>query len=110
MRNEGKFIIYVNPTHYWELELLPVLNEYDEKINRCTLINSETAQAIEAIAFNAEYIIPIFQSKSQIGLKDVAITLKEITDKHGILTMPREQMPQDKRIKETQKLVKRIVK
>lgn len=110
MVNEGKFIIPINLRYYWDLNLIPVPNECDEPINRCALIDSETQQEIDAINFDATWLVPIFQCRSQIGIKDLANKLKEITDKHGIEITPRDKMPQDKRIKETQKVVKRIVK
>jgi hypothetical protein len=39
MNNDGKFIIYVNPRYYWNLDLVPVKNEFDEPVNRCSLID-----------------------------------------------------------------------
>ena len=49
-------------------------------------------------------------SEEPNGMKDFAKKLKVITDNHGIIITPRNEMPQDKRIKETKKIVKRIVK
>lgn len=101
MRNDGKFIIYVNTRYYWDLDLIPIPNEYEEPINRCALIDSETKQEIDAINFDSTWLIPIFQCRSQIGMKELATKLKEITDKRGIITTSRNEMPQDKKIKET---------
>ena len=41
---------------------------------------------------------------------ELANKLGEVIKKRGITITPREQMPTDKRRKETQKIVKRIVK
>jgi hypothetical protein len=51
--------------------------------------------------------LPIFNTRSQIGIKVFASKLKEITDEKGIITSPKEQMPQDKRRKETKHIAKR---
>jgi hypothetical protein len=102
MKN-GEFLIWVNADVYWSLNLTPEQNEADEFINRCALIDSKTQQEIEAINFDSTWLIPIFQCKSQLGMKELATKLKEITDKRGIIMTPRTDMPQDKRIKETKK-------
>ena len=108
--NEGKFHIHVNTRHYWELSLVPTPNEHEEPVCRCALIDSQTAKEIEAINFDTLYLLPIFQTRSQIGMKELATKLKEITDSKGIETTPRTEMPKDKRIKETKKVVRRIIK
>jgi hypothetical protein len=110
MKNDGAFIVYINQKHYWSLDLVPVPNECDEPICRCALVDSESQQEIDAINFDAEWLLPIFSSCSQIGMKEFAAKLKEVTDSHKIEITPRSQMPQDKRIKTTEKVVKRIVK
>jgi len=108
MKNDGKFIIYISERYYFELDLIPTLNEADEHCNRCALIDSETKQEITAINFDSEYLVPIFQTRSQIGMKELASKLKEITDNLGIEITPSSQMPEDKRIKETKKIAKVI--
>jgi len=107
---KSNFTIWVNEDVYWCLDLVPIQNECEEFVNRCALIDSKTQQEIEAINFDSSWLVPIFQTRSQIGMKELAFKLREITDKQGIVITPRHEMPQDKRIKETQKLVKRIVK
>jgi hypothetical protein len=107
---KSNFTIWVNENVYWNLDLIPVQNECDEFINRCSLIDSKTQKEIEAINFDSNWLIPIFSSRSQIGMKELAIKLKEITDKRGIKITPRTNMPEDKRIKKTEKIEKRIVK
>jgi len=107
MKN-GEFIIWVNKSVYWSLDLNPISNECEEPVNRCALIDSESKQEIEAIYFDATWLIPIFQTRSQIGMKELASKLKEITDKLGIEMSPSSQMPEDKRIKETKKIAKVI--
>jgi hypothetical protein len=98
---KSNFTIWVNEDVYWCLDLTPIQNECDEFINRCALIDSKTQQEIEAINFDSEWLVPIFQTRSQIGIKEFGMKLKEITDKRGIVITDRKQMPQDKRIKET---------
>ena len=107
---KNDFTIWVNEDVYWCLDLIPSPNECEEPINRCALIDTKTQQEIEAINFDSTWLIPIFQTRSMIGMKELASKLKEITDKRGIVITPRDQMPQDKKIKETKKVVKRIVK
>jgi hypothetical protein len=110
MTKSGEFTIWVNKETYWLLTLIPVKNEFDEWCNRCALINSVTGQEIEALNFDSEWLVPIFQTRSMLGMKDLAKKLKEITDKHKIEMIPSSEMPEEKRIKETQKVVKRIIK
>ena len=110
MKNDGTFIIYVSERYYWSLDLVPVPNECEEPINRCALVDSETKQEVDCVAFDAEWLLPIFSSRSMLGMKEFAAKLKEVTDAHKIVITPSSQMPQDKRIKTTEKIVKRIVK
>jgi hypothetical protein len=110
MANEGGFLIYVNPRFYWNLNLVPEINELDEPINRCALVDSETKQEIDAINFSAEWLMPIFKNKDANRLKEMATQLKDITDNHKIVMVPRELMPKDKRIKETKHVEKRVIK
>lgn len=110
MKNDGAFIVYINQKHYWSLDLVPVPNECEEPICRCALVDSESQTEIDAINFDAEWLLPIFSSKSMVGMKEFAAKLKDVTDKHNIEITPRDKMPQDKRIKTTEKVVKRIVK
>jgi len=107
MKNDGAFIIYISERYYWSLDLVPVPNECEEPINRCALVDSETKQEVDCVAFDAEWLLPIFSSRSMIGMKELAIKLKEITDKRGIVITPRQEMPQDKRIKETKHVEKK---
>lgn len=110
MSNDGKFLIYVSEQYYWSLELIPTKNEFNEDINRCALIDANVQQEIECVAFDSTWLVPIFVQRSQVGLKQLAEKLKEITDKRGIQMISRTQMPEDKRIKKTQKVVKEIKK
>ena len=107
MKN-GEFIIWVNKSVYWSLDLNPIPNECEEPVNRCALIDSESQQEIDAINFDSEWLIPIFSARSMIGMKELASKLKTITDKHKIEITPSSQMPEDKRIKETKKIAKVI--
>jgi len=106
-KNDGAFIIPINLRYYWDLNLIPVPNEFKEPINRCALVDSESGKEIDAINFDATWLIPIFQTRSQIGMREFAIKLKEVTDKHNIEITPRELMPADKRIKETKHVGKK---
>lgn len=103
----GEFIIWVNKEIYWCLSLIPFKNEFNEFCNRCALINSTTGKEIEAINFDSEWLLPIFSSRSMIGMKEFSGKLKNILDKHGIQITPAHQMPEDKRIKETKHIGKR---
>jgi hypothetical protein len=107
MANDGKFIIYINSKYYWDLNLVPVPNEFEEPINRCALVDSETQQEVDCVAFDATWLLPIFQTRSQSGMKELATKLKEVTDKHKIEITPRDKMPEDKRIKETKHIGKK---
>ena len=107
MKNDGTFIIYVSERYYWSLDLVPVPNECEEPINRCALVDSETKQEVDCVAFDAEWLLPIFSSRSMLGMKEFAAKLKEVTDKHGIIITPKDKMPMDKRIKETKHVEKR---
>lgn len=107
---KSNFTIWVNEDICWALDLTPSKNEFDEWCNRCALIDNKTQQEIDAINFDSEWLLPIFSARSMIGMKELAAKLKEITDKHKIEITPRSQMPQDKRIKTTEKIEKRIVK
>jgi hypothetical protein len=104
----GEFIIWVNKSVYWSLDLNVIPNECEEPVNRCALIDSELQKEIEAIYFDAQWLLPIFSARSQIGMKQIAQKLKEITDKHKIEITPSSQMPEDKRVKETKKVAKVI--
>ena len=104
------FTIWVNEDVYWALDLTPEKNEFDEFVNRCALIDTKTQQEIEALNFDSEWLVPIFQTRSMVGMVELANKLGEVIKKRGITITPREQMPIDKKRKETQKIVKRIVK
>lgn len=108
--SNGDFVIWVTQSIYWSLTLIPEKNECDEYVNRCALVDSTTGKELEAIYFDALWLVPIFQQKSQVGLKQLAEKLKEITDKRGIQMISRTKMPENKRIKKTQKVVKEIKK
>ena len=110
MEKDGKFLIYVNPRHYWSLDIVPSMNEADEPINRCALIDSESKEEVTAINFDATYLVPIFQTRSMVGMKELAGKLKAITDVLKIETTPRSQMPEDKVAKPVEKVVKKVVK
>jgi len=107
IKNDGKFLIWVNPAYYWELDLLPVKSpevEQEEYVNICTLINSETATAIETIAFASTFFVPVFQTRNMEGFKQIGLTLHEITKKHNIEVVETDKMPQDKVRKDVKKI------
>jgi hypothetical protein len=101
------FTIWVNEDVYWALDLTPTKNECDEFVNRCALIDTKTQQEIEALNFDSEWLIPIFQTRSMVGMKELATKLGEVIKKRGIVITPKEKMPIDKRIKETKHIEKR---
>lgn len=100
------FTIWVNEDVYWALDLTPTKNECDEFVNRCALIDTKTQQEIEALNFDSEWLVPIFQTRSMLGMKELATKLGEIIKKRGIIITPRTEMPKDKRIKETKHIGK----
>jgi hypothetical protein len=110
MEKDGQFLIYVNPRYYWSVDIVPSVNEADEPINRCALIDSETKEEVTAINFDATWLVPIFQTRSMIGMKELAEKLKNITDVFKIETTPSSQMPNDKKAKPIEKVVKKVVK
>jgi hypothetical protein len=101
------FTIWVNEDVYWALDLTPTKNECDEYVNRCALIDTKTQQEIEALNFDSEWLVPIFQTRSMVGMKELATKLGEVIKKRGIVITPKEKMPMDKRIKETKHVEKR---
>jgi hypothetical protein len=101
------FTIWVNEDVYWALDLTPEKNECDEFVNRCALIDTKTQQEIEALNFDSEWLVPIFQTRSMVGMKELATKLGEVIKKRGIVITPRNQMPMDKKIKETKHIEKR---
>ena len=105
--NDGAFIIYISERYYWNLSLVPTKNEFDEDINRCALVDSETKQEVDCVAFDATWLIPIFQTRSMIGMKELAAKLKEVTDKHKIEITPSSQMPKDKKAQEVKHIGKK---
>jgi wyosine [tRNA(Phe)-imidazoG37] synthetase (radical SAM superfamily) len=107
MENDGKFLIYVDETHYWDLSLIPEKNECDEDCNRCALIDSEKGVEVDAVMFDSEWLLPIFSARSMIGMKQLAQQLKTITDKHGIVVKPRDEMPKDKKAQEVKHIGKK---
>ena len=107
MEQDGKFLIYVDETRYWSLELIPTKNEFDEDCNRCALIDSEKGVEVDAVMFDSEWLLPIFSARSMIGMKELATKLKEITDKHGIVVKPRDEMPKDKKAQEVKHIGKK---
>ena len=107
MEQDGKFLIYVDETRYWSLELIPTKNEFDEDCNRCALIDSEKGVEVDAVMFDSEWLLPIFSARSMIGMKELAQQLKTITDKHGIVVKPRDEMPKDKKAQEVKHIGKK---
>ena len=103
----GEFLIYVDLKHYWKLDLIPTKNECDEDCNRCALIDSEKGVELDAIMFDSEWLLPIFSTRSMIGMKELAQQLKTITDKHGIVVKPRDEMPKDKKAQEVKHIGKK---
>lgn len=105
--NDGKFLVWCNEKYYWELDLLPVKSEEvkeEEWVNICTLINSETATAIETVAFASTFFVPVFQTRNMEGFKHIGLTLHEITKKHNIEIVETDKMPQDKVRKDVKKI------
>ncbi len=97
--NDGKFLVWVNERYYWQLDLLPVKSEEvkeEEYVNICTLIDSETAKALDTIAFASTFFVPVFQTKNMEGFKQIGLTLHEITKKHGLEIVETDKMPKDK--------------
>lgn len=109
-KKDGMFLIWLNDKIYWQLDLVPTLNECDEPVNRCALVDSETQKELHAILFDATWLVPIFQTRSQIGMKELATKLKAITDTLGIRVTPRSEMPEDKVAKPVEHVVKKVVK
>jgi hypothetical protein len=107
IKNDGKFLIYVNPRYYWSLDIVPSMNEADEPINRCALIDSEKGVELDAIMFDSEWLLPIFSARSMIGMKELGQQLKTVTDKHGIVVKPRDEMPKDKKAQEVKHIGKK---
>jgi len=104
---QGKFLIYINQRYYWDLSLIPTKNEFDEDCNRCALIDSEKQVEVDAVMFDSEWLLPIFSARSMIGMKELAQQLKTITDKHGIVVKPRDEMPKDKKAQEVKHVGKK---
>jgi len=110
MMNDGKFLVWINPRFYFELDLLPVKSpevQEEEYVNICTLIDSETAKAIDTIAFASTFFVPVFQTRNMEGLKQIGLTLHEIAKKHKIEVVETDKMPQDKVRKDIKKVSER---
>ena len=107
IKNDGHFPpIWISERYYFDLNLVPQPNECNEPINRCALIDSENKEEVTAINFDSQWLIPIFQCRSQIGLKEFYAKLKEVANKNNIEITPRDKMPENKRIKETKHIGK----
>jgi pyruvate/2-oxoglutarate dehydrogenase complex dihydrolipoamide acyltransferase (E2) component len=109
MKNNGKFLVWCNERHYFELDLLPVKSSEvkdEEYVNICTLIDSETATAIETFAFSSKFFVPVFQNKDMEGFKQIGLTLHEIAKKHNLEIVETDKMPKDKIRKDTKKISK----
>jgi hypothetical protein len=107
IKNDGKFLVWVNERYYWELDLLPVKSEEvkeEEYVNICTLVDSETATALETVAFASTFFVPVFQTRSMEGLKQIGLTLHEIVKKHNLEIVETDKMPQDKVRKDVKKV------
>jgi hypothetical protein len=106
LMNDGKILVAINPRYYFELDLLPVKSpevENEEYVNICTLIDSETATAIETIAFASTFFVPVFQTRNMEGFKQIGLTLHEIAKKHNLEVVETDKMPQDKVRKDIKK-------
>jgi hypothetical protein len=104
--NDGKFLVWVNERYYWELNLLPVKSEEvkeEEYVNICTLVDSETATAIETMAFASTFFVPIFQTRNMDGLKQIGEVLHELSKKHNLEIVETDKMPKDKVRKDIKK-------
>jgi hypothetical protein len=110
MEKDSTILIWINDTMYWELDLVPIMNEFQEQVNRCALVDSSAQKELHAVCFDSTHFIPIFKSRSKEGMKELASKLKEITDTLGIRVTPRSQMPEDKVAKPVEKVVKKVVK
>ena len=102
--------MWCNERYYWDLSLIPENNEAGELCNRCALIDSETKEEVTAINFDSQWLVPIFQTRSMVGMRELYGKLKAINDVFKIETTPRSQMPEDKVAKPVEKVVKKVVK
>ncbi len=66
MDNDGKFLIYVDKTHYWQIDMQPIETEKDTYVNYVSLIDSESQKCLETIAYKSDYLIPVLQSKNNV--------------------------------------------
>jgi len=107
LNKNNQIVIFIDTRYYWDLNLIPVKNEFDEYCNRCALVDSETKQELDAVMFDSEWLIPIIQTKSKIGGKELALQLKTITDKHGIVVKRSAEMPKDKKAQEVKHIGKK---
>lgn len=99
LSNDGKFLVWINNRYYFQLDLQPVKSEEvkeEEFVNLCTLVDSETATAIETIAFSSNFFVPVFQNRDMEGFKQIGLTLHEIAKKHNLEIVETDQMPKDK--------------
>jgi hypothetical protein len=104
--NDGKFLVWINPRHYWELDLLPVKSpevKDEEYVNICTLIDSEIGTALDTIAFASTFFVPVFQTRNMEGFKQIGLTLHEIAKKHNLEIVETDKMPKDKVRKDIKK-------
>lgn len=99
IKNDGKFLVWVNERYYFELDLQPIQSpevKEEEYVNVCTLVDSETAKAVETIAFSSKFFVPVFQNKDMEGFKQIGLTLHEIAKKHNLEVIETDKMPKDK--------------
>lgn len=107
IKNDGKFLVWINERYYFELDLQPIQTpevKEEEYVNVCTLVDSETATAIETIAFSSNFFIPVFKNADMEGFKQIGLTLHEIAKKHNIEVVETDKMPQDKVRKDIKKV------
>lgn len=93
MIDKSKMVIWINLRYYAELNLQPTLNDKDVYVNECLLIDSETKKAVEGIAFNSDWLIPILEKKDTARFKEVGEKIRALAVKNGVLPVSASAMP-----------------
>jgi len=90
-------IVWLNLRYYFQLDLVPVLNDKSEYVNNCTLVDTTEKKSIETIAFRSDVIIPILRNKDTTSFKKIGECLREVAAKHGIYAIKSESLPKGKK-------------
>lgn len=112
LKNDGKFLVWVNERYYFELDLQPIQSpevKEEDYVNVCTLVDSETCKALETIAFASNFFIPVFQNKDMQGFMQIGNALHEIAKKHNLEIVETDKMPKDKVRKDIKKISKKRI-